>query len=119
MAGSTVNATRGNAPGGPGTTSKATVAAGGTSAAVQIRAAPPAFQNNEPVLIDVSTVETAAGPGLHIVFGDVNVGAPTAADLPVKQADGQLVWRIPASVTHYKIFGEGTSAGSVYIYVCE
>ncbi|HKZ83790.1 MAG TPA: hypothetical protein VJ793_09050 [Anaerolineae bacterium] len=119
MAGSTVNAAHGKAPGIPGTTAKATVAAGGTSAAVQIRAAPPANQYNLPALICVSASESAAGPGIHIVFGDVSVGAPTAADHTVKQADGQNLWTIPPGVTHYRIFGEGTSAGSVYIYVCE
>lgn len=117
MAGSNVNAVQGLAPGLPGTTAKATVAAAGTSAAVQIRPAAPANQNILPAVIVATAIETAAGPGLHIVFGDVNVGAPTAADYVLSAAEGTCTWAIPASVTHYRIFGEGTSAGSVYVYV--
>lgn len=107
----------GLAPGVPTNAAKATVAAGATSAAVAIlgRSLAAGIENLVG-LVNVVAMETATGPGLHIVFGDVNVAAPTAADAPVKNADGVLTFTIGPKVTHYRIFGEGTSAGSVYAW---
>jgi hypothetical protein len=128
MSGSTVNAIIGNAPGLPGTTAKATVAAGATSAATQIRAAPPSNQYNEPVLVVMTAATNNGGAptgtaqaGFHIVFGDANVGAPTDADMLLQEIDDWVVAKIPASATHYRIKSDGAtgSAGSVYVYVCE
>ena len=121
MAATLVNAGQGLAPGGPGSSAKATCAAGAASAATQFRAVATAggfVIGNEPVQIAVKCAESAAGPGIHIAFGDsVSLAAPTAADHVIGQADGQVLWTVPSNITHFRIFGEGTSAGSVYVYV--
>jgi hypothetical protein len=126
MSGSTVNAAHGNAPGIPGTTAKATVTAGATSAATQIRAAAPANTYLLPALVNVKALTTtaagaASGNGYHVVFGDASVGAPTDADMPIQDIDGWVTLTIPASVTHYRIKSDNAAAGpvgSVFVNLC-
>lgn len=122
MAQETSIAIQGIAP-APGMSAKATVAAGGSSTAVQFRPAPAANANNVPVLITMTSVTTtAAGAGFanayHVVFGDASVVAATATDMPIQDIDGWITLQVPASATHFRITSEATgAAGSVYVYI--
>ena len=96
---------------------KATATAGTASAEVQIRTvvAPALGVIQPPLKILVKSASSAAGPGIHVAFGVAGMAAPTANDMVVGDADGWLRVLLQPPFTHFRIFCEGSSAGSVYI----
>lgn len=105
------------APVGLGVPGKATCTAGAASAVTRFRPDPAAGTAGTGCYVVFTASSTAAGPGFHIAFGDAGLGAPSAADMPINDVDGWIRLWVPVGVTHFRIFGEGASAGSVYAYV--
>lgn len=108
------------APGVPTNAVKATATAGAAGAAVAFRtqgAAGGFLIGNFPVYVTIKAQITTAGPGIHIAFGDVNVAAPTAADMLIADVDEWLRVLVPATATHIRAFGEGTTVGNVFAYI--
>lgn len=105
------------APGVTGGTAKASVGAGAASAATLIRAVPAAQTQIFPIYITIKSITTTAGPGFHLTFGNATLADPTLADMPIQDVDGWIRLVIPPTCTHFKILSEGTTVGSVYVYL--
>jgi hypothetical protein len=95
------------------TPAKATFTAGAAGAAVQFRAPAPAGQQNMSAVLMLKAGYTTAGPGAHVLVGDLNVPAPGAGDMLLQEVDGWVRVQVPFWATHVRAFGEGTTVGSV------
>src|SRR3990170_3570041 len=111
------------APGIPTNAFKATVAVGGSSAAIPFRTQGTAggfLIGNFPVYVTLKAVTTTPGVlGYHIAFGDSNVAAPGAGDMVITDADEWVRVLVKNTDTHFRVTSEaGTGpAGSVYAYL--
>lgn len=88
----------------------------GAGAATRILPDPPATSQagNPPRYISIlSTV--AVANGAHVVFGDVNVAAPTTDDPLFSIEVGYQDMIVPLGCTHVRVFGDG-AGGTLYFW---
>lgn len=82
----------------------------GASAYQQIRATPPSLTDKTPALY-ISMKVTA---NCHVIFGDANVRAATAADPLFELTDGWQDFMLMPGDTGFRVIGD--TGGDIYIF---